>query len=60
MMRPKSKATEIAYKILGVPENMSGVKEMEYYLKKRKSWLKERTMRYTTTDTSYDSLTIGY
>lgn len=61
MMRPKSKATEIAYNILGVPENMSDQKEMQYYRKKRKSYLKEqRTMRYTTTDSSYDSLTIGY
>lgn len=59
-MRPKSKATEIAYNILGIPENMSGEKELEYYRKKRKNHLRERTMRYTTTDSSYDSLTIGY
>lgn len=60
MMRPKTKATEIAYQILGVPENMASDKELAYYQKKRNKYLKERTSKYTTTNSSYDSLDIGY
>lgn len=61
MVRATSKATAIAYKILGIPENLQNDESMERYRRLRNKHLKlQKPKDHIEQSQTYESLDMSY